>query len=106
MKVLLDESLPRELGGLLPGHEVTTVQQRGWRSKANGDLLSLAELEFDVFLTPDQNLEYQQNVSRFSIGVVVLAVGRNRIESYLPILGEIVAAIEQVTPGTVVRVAA
>jgi len=67
MKVLLDESLPLELGGLLPGHEVATVQQRGWRSKANGELLSLAEREFDVFLTPDQSLEYQQGPPSASV---------------------------------------
>lgn len=106
MKVLLDESLPRELAGLLPGHDVTTVQQRGWRSKSNGELLCLAEREFNVFMTADQNLEFQQNVARFNIGVVVLAAGRNRIESYLPLLAEIAAAVERVAPGTVVRIAA
>jgi len=106
MKVLLDESLPRELCGLLPGHEVATVQQRGWRSRSNGDLLRLAETEFDVFMTADQNLEYQQHVARFKIGVVVLAPSRNRIESYLPLLADIAAAVDRVKPGKVIRVAA
>jgi predicted nuclease of predicted toxin-antitoxin system len=106
MKVLLDESLPRELADLLARHAVVTVQQQGWRSKSNGELLRLAELEFDVFLTADQNLEYQQNVGRFRIGVVVLSASRNRIESYLPVVAEIAAAVERVQPGTVVRIAA
>jgi predicted nuclease of predicted toxin-antitoxin system len=106
MKVLLDESLPRELAGLLPRHAVTTVQQQGWRSKSNGELLRLAEREFEVFVTADQNLEYQQSVARFRIGVVVLVASRNRIESYLPMVEEIATAVESVKPGIVVRVAA
>ena len=85
---------------------MTTVQQRGWRSKSNGELLHLAERESDVVLTADQNLEHQQHVARFNIGVVVLVARRNRIESYLPLLADIAAAVDRVAPGTVVRVAA
>ena len=63
MRILLDESLPRPLARLLPEHEVRTVAAMGWTGKRNGELLQLAAGDFDAFLTPDQNLEHQQNVS-------------------------------------------
>ena len=69
-------------------------------------LLKLAEREFDVFLTADQNLEHQQKIGRFRLGIVVLVASRNRIESYLPLIEKIAAAVDGVSPGTVVRVAA
>ena len=54
MRVLLDECLPRRLKGALVGHEVRTVPEMGWASNRNGDLLRLAEREFDIFLTVDR----------------------------------------------------
>lgn len=59
MRILLDESLPRRIGNDLIGHEVQTVQQRGWSGLKNGELLRKASEEFDVLITGDQNLEYQ-----------------------------------------------
>ena len=53
MKVLLDENLPRKLADHLKGHECRTVSERGWAGKKNGELLSLAETEFDVLITLD-----------------------------------------------------
>jgi len=67
MKVLLDECLPKKLKYELEADEATTVPEAGWASKTNGELLSLAETDFDVFLTRDQNLEYQQNLKRFDV---------------------------------------
>jgi hypothetical protein len=62
MKVLLDECVPRKLRRELPEHEVLTVMEQGWSGIKNGKLLALAAPEFDVFLTIDQNLKYQQNL--------------------------------------------
>lgn len=73
MKLLLDESLPRRLRAHLPGHDVTTVQERGWSGTTNGKLLRLAESDYDAFLTADQNLQYQQNLTDFAIAVLVLS---------------------------------
>jgi predicted nuclease of predicted toxin-antitoxin system len=56
MKLLLDESLPRRLRDHLPGHDVATVQECGWAGTTNGKLLSLAESDYEAFLTADQNL--------------------------------------------------
>jgi hypothetical protein len=64
VRVLLDEQLPRHLVHQLQGHEVTTVQQQGWAGMKNGELLrSAAAAGFEVFLTADRNLEFQQNLS-------------------------------------------
>ncbi len=83
MKVLLDECLPKKLGGLLIGHEVYTTHQMGWDGLKNGKLLGLAQKSFDVFVASDQNLQYQNILKRYSIAVVVLRAKDNRIESYL-----------------------
>ena len=63
MRILLDESLPIELRDELPQHSIRSVQEMGWSAQKNGDLLRCAVGQFDVFLTADQNLQYQQNVS-------------------------------------------
>jgi predicted nuclease of predicted toxin-antitoxin system len=80
VRVLLDECLPRRLKRELVGHHAKTVPEMGWASKRNGELLALAAGEFDVFLTADRNLSYQQDVSSFDIAIVVLVAGSNRFE--------------------------
>jgi Domain of unknown function (DUF5615) len=80
VRVLLDEQLPRPLARELAGHDVRTVQQEGWAGLKNGELLRRAVADdFEVFVTSDQNLEFQQNLANVRIGVVVLiAVLRSR----------------------------
>jgi hypothetical protein len=63
MKILIDESLPRYLKAVLREHEVRTVQEMGWSGTKNGPLLALTEANFDLFLTADQNLRYQQGLA-------------------------------------------
>lgn len=77
MRVLLDECVPRRFRRELPQHEVRTVPEMGWASKQNADLLRLAQSRFDVFVTTDQRLSYQQSVARVAIAVVVLVARRN-----------------------------
>jgi len=62
MKVLLDECVPKRLANEFHNHDVSTVTKEGWSGTKNGDLLKLATRRFDVFVTVDQNLEYQQNL--------------------------------------------
>ena len=62
MRILLDESLPRKLSQELTGHEVRTVQRLGWAGLKNGELLHRASGKFDILITGDQNLEYQQTL--------------------------------------------
>ncbi|MDH3317717.1 MAG: DUF5615 family PIN-like protein [Gammaproteobacteria bacterium] len=79
MRILLDECIDRRFARELSRHEVRTVPEAGWAGKSNGDLLALAENSFDVFVTVDRNLSFQQNVPRFSIAVVVLRAHSNRL---------------------------
>jgi len=106
MKLLLDESLPKDLGLHLPGHAVTTVPQRGWAAKANGELLQLAGPEFDALITADQNLEYQQNPSTLPIAVVVLIAPSNRLADLLPLVPNLLLALGRLEPRQLVRVSA
>lgn len=95
MRVLLDEMLPRKLKRLLPkGIEVMTVQERGWDSKKNGELLATAEREFDLLLTTDRGIPHQQDLLRFDITIFVLTAKSNRFSDLEPRMGEVRRVIE------------
>ena len=98
MRVLLDESLPHDLVPLLVGHQVETVQGRGWAGTRNGALLALAVAEFDAFVTADRNIPYQQNLAAVDLRVIVLAAPRNRIEDIRPLLPKLLEAIDAAKP--------
>jgi hypothetical protein len=104
MRLLLDESLPRGLKRLLSAHEVATVPEQAWAGKSNGELLRLAEEEFDAFLTADQNVEYQQNLGAYRLAVIVLAAHSTRLEDLTPLVPEVLRALDMTPPGEVVRV--
>ena len=79
MKILLDECVPVPLGKLLNRHICRTAQQMGWRNSRNGELLDLAEGEFDLFITADQGVRYQQNLTGRKIGVLELSTNKLRL---------------------------
>ena len=107
MRVLLDEQLPRQLARLLAGHEVRTVQQAGWAGFKNGELLRQAgEAGYEVFLSADQNLAFQQNLRQSGLCVVVLEAASNALEDLQPLVPAILAAIRKGKPGQVIRVTA
>jgi hypothetical protein len=83
---------------------VRTVTESGWSGLKNGELLSLAEVEFDVFLTVDQNLIFQQNLQRFNIGIILMVARNNRFKTLLPLMPEVNAMIEEVKPGELARI--
>jgi len=99
MKVLLDECVPRKLRREPTEHAVITVTERGWSGIKNGKLLALAEPEFEVFLTVDQNLTYQQNLKAFRIGIILLVARSNRLKTLLPLMPEARKALENITAG-------
>jgi hypothetical protein len=106
VRVLLDEQLPRQLALRIIGHEVRTVQQQAWAGLKNGELLHRAAKDgFEVFLTADQNLQFQQNLSGSPLGVVVLAARSNAIQDLLPLVPKALDAIALVQPGQVIRLA-
>ena len=106
MRILLDENLPRKLAGYLNGHACRTVVEGGWSGKKNGELLDLADPQFDVLLTLDKNLPYQQNLDTTRIAVLIVRAPSNRIQDLLPIIPECLAAQEKIQHRQVVRIGA
>ncbi len=104
MKLLIDECLPRALKHLLAEHQCRTVQGMGWSGTENGLLLSLAEREFDVVVTIDQGMEYEQNLANRNISLLVLGARSNQIEDLMPIVPAAPAALRNIQPGQIVRV--
>lgn len=103
MKILLDENIPHDLRPFLRHHETFTAAYLGWAGLKNGELLDAAEKAlFDVLVTGDLSLQYQQNMSRRRVAIVSLsAVSWPVIE---PHAGKIVKAVDEATPGSFVRV--
>jgi len=104
VRVPLDECLPRKLKRDLAGHDTRTVPEMGWASKENGDLLGLAAGHFDVFLTVDRNLSYQQDMGRFNIAVVVLVARGNRLADLRPLIPQVLEVLAVIRAGQVLRV--
>jgi hypothetical protein len=105
VRILLDEQLPRQLAPYLVGHDCRTVQEESWAGLKNGALLTHAEAAgFSVFMTGDQNLQFQQNISRRHLGVVVLCAVSSALEDLLPLIPSALRAIEAIKPGRVIRV--
>ena len=96
MRILLDEDLPRRLGALLIEHEAATVQRSGWAGIKNGKLLALAATRFDVFLTMDQNIEFQQNLFTLPIAILVIEAISNRIEHLKPLVPKILKELDNI----------
>ncbi|MCX6905212.1 MAG: hypothetical protein NTW03_17385 [Verrucomicrobia bacterium] len=95
MRILLDECVPWPMRRLLAGHECMTAQQRGWGDIKNGDLLRLAEGEFDLFITTDQNIRYQQNLAGRRIPILELSTNKLRlIQAAVSLLQSAVASIQ------------
>ena len=101
MNVLLDECVDWRLSRDLAGHDIKTARQMGWAMIKNGDLLSLAEKHFDVFVTVDRNLSFQQNLVSFTIAVVVLRARTNRLTDLRPLVPKLLAVLPSVKPGAV-----
>ena len=107
MRVLLDEQLPRQLAPYLTSHDVRTVQQEGWAGLKNGELLKRARTAgFEALLTADQNLEFQQNLARSGLFVVVIVAVSNALEDLLPAVPAVLTALAAPAVGSVLRIAA
>jgi hypothetical protein len=95
MKILLDECVPWPMHRFLAGHECRTAQQQGWGGIKNGRLLQLAEGEFDLFITSDQNVRYQQNLAGRQIAILELSTNKlHRIETAADLIQATIAAIK------------
>jgi predicted nuclease of predicted toxin-antitoxin system len=96
MKILIDECVPRPIIKLLAAYEAKTVQDAGWGAYKNGVLLNLAESEFDLFITSDQSILYQQNLAGRQIAILVLSTNHWGIIQDNAI--RIVAAVQAIQP--------
>ena len=104
MKVLLDECVDRRLARELTTFSVRTVVDLGWAGITNGELLGRAALEFDVFLTVDRNLPFQQHLPKYKIAVILVEAVSNRLSDLVKLIPRIVEAIPTAPGGTVTRV--
>ena len=101
MRLLLDESVNFRLNRHLPGHDVSTTKQMGWDSYHNGELLTLARGRFDILITRDQNMEYQQNISQADVALIVLHAKSNAMRDLEPMAPDILHAVPRLTRGQV-----
>ena len=96
MKILLDECVDRRLANELTEILVKTVPQMGWANIKNGKLLALAEKEFDVFLTVDRNISFQQNIINFEITIIVLCAKSNRVSDLKPLIEKVLKILPSI----------
>ena len=105
MKILLDECLPLDFRHSFPGHEAHTVQWAGLKSRKNGELLRAAEAAgYQVLLTVDQGIPYQQNSTGRQISLIVIRSRTNQLEDLLPIVDSILLSLETVQAGEIIQI--
>jgi predicted nuclease of predicted toxin-antitoxin system len=106
MKVLLDECVPKRLKNYLASqnYERSTVTEAGWSGKQNEELLGLSQGVFDVFVTIDTNLRYQQRLADGRIAILVLQSSSNRLTDLLPHVSVVVQGLQKVKPGGVLEI--
>jgi hypothetical protein len=102
MKILFDQGTPVPLGPFLSGHLIRTAWQEGWDRIENGELIQAAEQGgFDLLLTTDKNIRYQQNLSHRRIAIIV--IGKQQWPALRPHVALVVAAVEATTPGSYIE---
>ena len=106
MRILLDECLPRRLKWQFPGHDVTTVPEAGWAGRKNGDLLQLMTGLFDIFITIDRGIAFQQQLADRPFAVLLLQARSNRLADLLPLVPALTEALKSAQPGDVIRIGA
>ena len=106
MRLLLDECVPARFGRLLPSHTVSTVVREGWSGVKNGELLALAARSFDVFVTVDKILLYQQNTTSLPVAVVVLDALSNELSFLEPLVPRLENALSSIAVRSYTRITA
>src|SRR5215207_1668227 len=104
MKLLLDECTPARLRFDFVGHEARTLEQAGLKGLKNGALLLMASREFDVLITVDQNIPFQQNLSELSIAIVIMIARSNRYSDLRSLVPQVLSAIASIRAGEIVRI--
>ena len=99
MKVFVDECVTYDLMPYLIGHDFTHIADTSFRGMKNGALLPAIAPDYDVFLTTDGNIQYQQNLKKFAIAFVIMRSLSNDIEDLLPLVPDLLAALERIASG-------
>ena len=96
MRILIDENLPRQLKRMLSEHVVFTVQEMGWAGIRNSELLIKAEVHFDVLLTADKSLRYQQNLSGLKLAIIIFPTNRLKfVEALVPRVEYVLSIVDK-----------
>ena len=107
MRILIDECMDERFRNALPGHDCQTARYAGFAGLKNGELLTAAETAgFEVFVTVDQGIEYQQSLITGKLAILILRANSNRLKDLLPLAPICLARIKSLTPGTVIRIEA
>ena len=104
MRILLDHNLDRRLKRSLTNHEVSTTFEKGWADLLNGELLTVAQDKFEVMLTSDTNLQHQQNLTKYSIAIIVLRAFNNRLSTHVSMMEEVKELLTQIQAHQVIEV--
>ena len=105
MRVLLDENLDWRLVRYFDADfQVTTVSQRGWKGMRNGELLRRASKTFDALITMDKGIEHQQNLRKYTIGIILISAKSNRLQDIQPAMRRVNQVLRTLEPGHVIRV--
>ncbi len=104
MKILLDECVPKRFKRAIVGHTVFHATEMGWATIKNGKLLALAEGKFDVFVTVDRNLSFQQHLLQFNIAVIVLRARSNRLTDLKLLVPDLCLALPKCKPRRLIDV--
>ena len=104
MRILIDECVDPRIKRLFPDHYVRTVHEMGWDQLADGPLLVRAQEHFDVLISIDRGLEFQQNLSRLQLGVIIVVVPKNQLSYYEALTEQLLVNLDEVLPGRVLHV--
>jgi|ERR1700722_2835469 hypothetical protein len=105
MRILLDECMDERFRKSFPTHDCQTVKYAGFAGRKNGALLSAAEVaKFDVLLTVDRGFEYEQSLAGRKIAILIVSAESNRLRDLLPLVPDILVALESLQPGQVLRI--
>jgi hypothetical protein len=105
MRILIDECIDERFRNSLPGHDCQTARYAGFAGLKNGDLLDAAEkAKFDVFLTADQGIEYQQNLTARKLAIIIFHAKSNRLKDLLPLVPACLAHMKSIQPGQMVTI--
>jgi hypothetical protein len=105
MRILLDECVPRALRRHLTGHNVLTSPQLGWAGKKNGELMRLIDRNgFEVFITVDKSLQFQQHLSSLTFAIIRLSSQSNRLADLAPLMPQVMSALATIKSGDVLEI--